>query len=215
MPSQGGTGRLEPDSTGFARVSGFSDGVFAIAMTLLVAGIEIPRVPKDELGDALADDWDAIVSYAVSFAVIGNYWLAHHRFFGRLAHIDDWLVRVNLAYLGLIAFLPFPTALFGRYDGDPAAVALYAGALACASAIETLMLWHARRVGALAREMSDAVFREIMTASLLPVAVFLASIALAFAHPAASIVAWLSIFALEWLLDRWRSDEAVSWARGT
>ena len=205
---------LPRDTTEFGRVCNFSDGVFAIAMTLLVAGIQIPDVPKDELGQALADDWDAIVSFAISFAVIGSYWLAHHEFFGRLARLDGWLVRVNLAYLGLIAFLPFPTALVGRYDGDPAAVALYAGALAIASAVETAMLWHARAAGALARSMSDGVFREVMVASLAPVAVFSLSIPLAFAHPAASIGAWLSIFAIEWLLEQRRSDEAVAWARG-
>lgn len=201
------------DTTEFARVCGFSDGVFAIAMTLLVTGIEIPRGSTD-LGSALAEDWDAIASYAVSFAVIGSYWLAHHQFFGRLAHLDGWLVRTNLAYLGLIAFLPFPTALFGRYDGEPLAVALYAGALAIASGVETLMVRHARLAGVLAQDMSDRVFREVMWASLVPVAVFVMSIALAFAHPAAAIAAWLSIFGIEWLLDRRRSDEAVAWVRG-
>lgn len=198
----------------FTRVCSFSDGIFAIAMTLLVAGIDVPNVPKDQLDRALLDDWDAIGSFAVSFAVIGYYWLAHHEFFRRLSHVDAWLVRVNLAYLGLIAFLPFPTALVGRYDGDPVAVALYAVALAGASAVEALMLRHARAAGALAREMSDSVFREFMTASLVPVVVFVASVPLAFAHPAASIVAWLSIFAIERVLAQHRSAEAVAWARG-
>lgn len=206
--------RLPRDTTEFGRVCNFSDAVFAIAMTLLVTGIEIPRTPAQDVGEAIADDWDAIVSFAVSFAVIGSYWLGHHELFGRLAHLDGWLVRTNLAYLGLIAFLPFPTALFGRYDGEPVAVALYAAALAVASGVETLMLRHARAAGALAQDMSDRVFREVMWASLVPVAVFAASIALAFAHPAAAIAAWLSIFGFEWLLDRRRSDEAVAWVRG-
>jgi uncharacterized membrane protein len=123
----------------FGRIVGFSDGIFGIAMTLLVAGIAVPEVAKQDLGRALADNADEIYSFGLSFAVIGFLWLGHHGFFRLLTHMDDRLMRINLAYLGLIAFMPFPTALLGRYDGDVVAVALYAVVLAIASVTEAVM----------------------------------------------------------------------------
>lgn len=73
---------FERDSVEFGRVLTFSDGMFAIAMTLLVVGIEVPDIPDtdsvDELADALGDLSGSFVSFFISFAVIGRYWLAHH-----------------------------------------------------------------------------------------------------------------------------------------
>lgn len=180
----------------------FSDGIFAIAMTLLVAGIAIPTVAKEELAGALADDFDAVVSFALSFAVIGFYWIAHHRFFHLLGFIDDGLVRINMLYMCLIAFLPFPTALLGRYDGAPVAVGLYAVTLAAASVVEALMLRRARRIRAFRWPMTDEVYRHLVRAALVPIAVFLASVPLAFAHPAAAMGVWLALFPIERTLAR-------------
>ena len=94
----------------FGRIVGFSDGILGIAMTLLVAGIAVPEVAKQDLGRALADNAGDTFSFGLSFAVIGFLWLGHHGLFRPLVHIDDRLMRINPAYLGLIAFMPFPTA---------------------------------------------------------------------------------------------------------
>src|SRR3954451_12804727 len=72
----------------FDRVAFFSDAVFAIAMTLLVVGIGIPHVRESKLGEALSSKDAEIFSFFLSFGVIGAYWLAHHRFFTRLAAVD-------------------------------------------------------------------------------------------------------------------------------
>jgi uncharacterized membrane protein len=206
--------RCHRGSEEYLRVLAFSDGIFAIAMTLLVAGIAVPEVPREDLASALADDADALVSFALSFAVIGFYWLAHHRLFRRFAFLDAALVRWNLAYLCLIAFLPFPTALLGRYDGAPIAVALYAAAVAVLSLIEALMLRRGRMVGAFDRAPSDRAYRELMRASLAPVVLFLASVPLAFAHPAAAMGVWAAVFPLEHVFRRLSADETLAWQGG-
>jgi uncharacterized membrane protein len=97
----------------FTRVLTFSDGLFAISMTLLVVGIGVPELGAqggDEraLIDALGDLLPEIVSFVISFAVIGRYWLAHHGTFARLAAMDYGLIAWNLLYLAFIAFLPSP-----------------------------------------------------------------------------------------------------------
>jgi uncharacterized membrane protein len=199
-------------STEFARVLAFSDGIFAIAMTLLVAGISVPSVPQAELLDALLDRWDDLLAFFLSFAVIGFYWLAHHAFFALLGALDTHLVRLNLFYLGLIAFLPFPTALIGRYDRTAVAVGLYAAVLAVASGLETIMFRRARNAGALLHPVPDDAYRHYVMRSLAPCVVFAASMPLALIHPIAAMLSWMLIFPIERLLRRFAPDSAVAWA---
>ena len=131
------------DSAEFARVLAFSDGVFAIAMTLLVIGIEVPDIPDEDnvgdLADALGDLQPAFFSFFISFAVIGRYWLAHHQFIASLRAIDRRLITLNLVYLAFIAFLPFPTALIGNLFDNPLSIAVYAVAVALCSGWEVVL----------------------------------------------------------------------------
>ncbi|HEX6492638.1 MAG TPA: TMEM175 family protein [Candidatus Dormibacteraeota bacterium] len=98
---------------GKGRVEAFSDGVFAIAITLLVLTIVQPQ-RFDDLGRELLRGWPSYAAYAVSFAVIGIMWFNHHVVFGHLARVDRTLLHLNLLLLLTIAFLPFPTGVFGE-----------------------------------------------------------------------------------------------------
>ena len=147
------TGRCEkPTGVAF-----FSDAVFAIAMTLLVVGIGIPHVGEGDLGEALSNKDAEIFSFFLSFVVIGFFWLAHHRFFARLAAVDVRFMQLNLLYLAAIAFMPFPTALVGVYGGDePVVVVLYAVTLGVASLLEAaLFVRAAQHEGLLRVRMRD------------------------------------------------------------
>src|SRR5213592_3140723 len=96
----------------YDRTVALSDGVFAIALTLLVLNIGAPVLgPGHEgvLGQRLLDHGEEYFSYAVGFAVIGLLWTRHHSFYRGVDHIDTRLTVLNLVYLGLIAFLPYPT----------------------------------------------------------------------------------------------------------
>ena len=114
-------GRYQRSSTSleFDRVIFFSDAVFAIAMTLLVVGIGIPKVADAGLDQALRDKRQEILSFFVSFVVIGFYWLSHHQFVSQLRAVDRTFMKLNLLYLAAIAFVPFPTALVGRVRHPP------------------------------------------------------------------------------------------------
>jgi uncharacterized membrane protein len=107
------------------RVAAFSDGVFAIAITLLVLNIEVPHVPAADLGKAIRDLGDDFEAYAIGFAVMGLFWFGHHKLFARLGHSNTRLVVVNTTLLAFIALMPFTTAVLGRYD-EPLAVTLFA-----------------------------------------------------------------------------------------
>ena len=107
----------------------FSDGVLAIAITLLILEISVPDVKGDDLLDALAHQWPSYAAYVVSFATIGIMWVNHHALFGHIRTVDRGLLFVNLFLLMAIAFVPFPTALLAAYlrdpDGGRAAAVIY------------------------------------------------------------------------------------------
>ncbi len=189
-------GKLYPrGSEEFSRVLSFSDGLFAIAMTLLVVGIAVPTISDadsvGDLADALNDQSEEFVSFFISFAVIGRYWVAHHQMFSLLKAFDRGMVGLNLVYLGFIAFLPFPTALLGEYFDNPLAVTVYAVAVASVSGLEVLLMRQARRAGLLIDEMSDEVYRWGAAMSSIPVALFLISIPVAFIDSGWAVGVWL------------------------
>lgn len=179
----------------FGRVLAFSDGMFAIAMTLLVVAIAVPSLADGEsvgdLADALNDLSDSIVSFFISFAMIGRYWVAHHLMFSLLRAFDRGLIGLNLLYLGFIAFLPFPTALLGSYFDNPLAVAVYAAAVAVISGLEVVLLRHAYRHDLLTKPMPEEVYRWGRIGSLTPVLFFALSIPVAFASSELAVVVWL------------------------
>jgi uncharacterized membrane protein len=94
-----------------SRVEAFSDGVFAIAITLLVLEIRIEPAQFDHLWRALGREWPAYLAYVTSFLTVGAVWITHHRLFERLRYVDPGLLRLNIALLMVAAFLPFPTGL--------------------------------------------------------------------------------------------------------
>src|SRR5450756_525291 len=98
------------------RVEAFSDGVFAIAITLLVLNIQVPHdLPVGKsLAGALIDQWPTLVAFVTSFATIGIMWINHHRLFIHIKRTDNNLLVLNLLLLLVIIFIPFPTALLAQ-----------------------------------------------------------------------------------------------------
>src|SRR5918996_1050051 len=109
----------------FSRIVAFSDGVFAIAITLLVLAFQIPENSPDIVHSLLNQRGD-LFAYALSFAVLGRLWLAHHRFFSVLERFDGTLMGLNLLYLAWIVLVPFTSEVLGDYGDDSAGVILYA-----------------------------------------------------------------------------------------
>ena len=114
------------------RTEAFSDGVIAIAITLLVLDIKVPEPgAHGGLGHALADQWPNYVAYVVSFVTIGIIWINHHATLGRARRVDQGLLMLNLLLLLTIGVLPFSTSLMAAYlrepDGQHVAAAVYGG----------------------------------------------------------------------------------------
>src|SRR5689334_19247140 len=98
-----------------SRIEAFSDGVFAIAITLLVLEIKVPENTEHGLGRALLDQWPSYASYLVSFFVIGIIWINHHAIFDHLERVDLSLLYLNLLLLLWVGLLPWPTSVLGTY----------------------------------------------------------------------------------------------------
>lgn len=172
-------------SAEFNRVTAFSDGIFAIAMTLLIVSVSVPVISDtdsvSDLADALNDQTESFTSFFISFAVIGRYWVAHHQFFSLLDWFDMRLIAINLLYLAFIAFVPFPTDLLGTYFANPLSVSIYAVTIAIISGLEVMMLRHAHLAGLMHRPMPDPIYRWGVIQSTAPVAFFILSVPVAFA----------------------------------
>ena len=127
------------------RLEAFSDGVFAIAITLLVLEIKVPTGEALALG--LLHLWPSYLAYAISFIVIGAIWINHHAMFGWIVRADQKLLLLNTLHLMFIAFLPFPTAVlaeaFHTRSGQDVATAFYAGTLTIIGVLVTAMWWYA------------------------------------------------------------------------
>jgi len=115
-----------------ARLEAFSDGVFAIAITLLVLEIKVPSSAGAEaLAHGLLELWPSYIGFAVSFITIGIIWVNHHAVVATIQSVDRALLFKNLLLLLTVSFIPFPTAVMAEYlragSGQDVAVALYAG----------------------------------------------------------------------------------------
>jgi len=110
-----------------ARVEAMSDGVFAIAITLLSLQLALPL--HGDLGDALVALAPDFFAFALSYAVIGSYWVFHHRLFAAVVRYDRRLVWLNLVMLFFIVLMPFTTSVVAEHGNDPLGVLVYAGSL--------------------------------------------------------------------------------------
>jgi uncharacterized membrane protein len=191
---------MESERRELERVNAFSDGVFAIAITLLVLNVEIPSVPGDELGSALKALWSDLIAYMIGFAVIGLFWFGHHRLFSRLVRSDGRLVLVNMVLLGLIGVMPFTTGLLGGYD-EPVAVALYAANVGIATLVDGCLHIVARADGLEAEGAEHDPHALVLTA--VRAGIFFVSIPLAYlVSPDVAQYWWLLLIGIVFI-RRW------------
>jgi uncharacterized membrane protein len=204
--------RYDRNSVEFGRTLAFSDGLFAIAMTLLVVAIAVPNLQDGDsvhdLADALNDLTPDFVSFFISFAVIGRYWLAHHQFVSLLKAMDQGIITLNLVYLAFIAFLPFPTALLGSYFENPLSIVIYAVNVAAVSGMEVVLYRHAYRASLLQRQPPADVYRFVVIGSLSPVLFFVISIPVAFASTTVAVVVWFLGIPFGIFAERWKPEGA-------
>jgi uncharacterized membrane protein len=156
---------------GTSRFEAFSDGVFAIAITLLVLDIAIPIGSERDLIGAVAREWPAYVAYVISFGTIGAVWIIHTRITDHLVRANAVLLRLNLLLLLFVSFLPFPTRLLAEYvrhsDAERVATTLYGLNLFAINAVLLLLWRYAAGAGLLSADPERVkTVRRTLTPSL-------------------------------------------------
>jgi uncharacterized membrane protein len=154
MPGAGASGRLfHFGEMPTSRIEAFSDGVFAIVITLLILSIQVPQIQGRNPGPALAGALQGMIpkflSYALSFAIVCVWWLAHHHLFAILVKSDRGLLWLNSVFLFWLASVPFPTALLGDYPHERLAVVCYGAVMSMAGVSFSSMRFYAFYIGKL------------------------------------------------------------------
>ena len=185
------------DLPGVDRLLALSDGVVAIAITLLVLQLNVPlpaALPNpdsaSELASELGKGADQLVSYVISFYVIAQFWLVHHRVFRRITGQQEGLAWWNFAFLFTITFMPFTSDLLGKFSANPLAIDIFAANLLLATMATQLTVIYGTRKDLVTAETAQQtrVARYRVAASVL---VIVASIILAWVNPDAAKYCWL------------------------
>lgn len=152
------------------RVEIFSDGVFAIAITLLVLEIDVPSADEPDLGRALLDEWPSYLAYAISFLTVGVAWVHHHSQFNQIEHQTRPVLFLNLLVLLAVAFVPFPTAVMAESIGEnrdeELAVAFYCVSLFVIGLAICGVWVYAARAGLLRVRVDSAAMRHIVVRNM-------------------------------------------------
>ena len=186
------------DEPGTGRLETFSDGVFAIAATLLV--LEFSVTSTVNLGDQLVHLWPSYLAYVTSFVTIGIIWMNHHHTVTLIGRIDRTMLFINNLLLLTVAFLPFPTGLVGKAiqqgQGEQAAALAYAGTLVVMAILHQFWWQYARRERRLIADgMPDSALRAVDRAYWPGVPMYGAVFVVAFFSPLAAVVITFAIAA--------------------
>ena len=179
-----------------SRMEAFSDGIFAIASTLLVLDLAIPAVRSD-VGHSLVEQWPTYLAYLVSFATIGNAWLNHSVITEYLERADAILLRLNLVLLFFVSVLPFPTHMLAEYlsnsSAERIAVTVYGLNLLAIGAFTSLTWHYALAEHLIRRDNSEDDVRAI-SAKLDPsLASYAVAIGIGLLWPTVAVVLYLAI----------------------
>ncbi len=185
------------------RVEAFSDGVFAVALTLLVVSLAVPEIGAGKavdargLGRALAAQWPQFVAFAASFFSVLLLWISHHRTFSMIRKTTRHLMLANGLLLFLVTLIPFPTAVLARYiqtPGGSVAAVLYAGVFLLITA-SFVLLWHVvlSTPGLLRGSMTEAQKRDLQRKNALGLIPYVVAIAAAFWQPYVTVLICISL----------------------
>src|SRR2546421_4113408 len=180
----------EPELLSLGRLIAFTDGVFAIAVTLLVLNFDEPHGPDSKLLHQLTEQWPNLLAYVLSFAVIGRFWIVHHRVFAVIRRLDAGLVMLNLSFLAFVVLIPFTTEVLGDFGDTTEAVVFYAGVLGGVAILNWLMIRRALRHRHIQPDHRHTTAPYAGRAALVNPGVFLASIPVGFVSPIAAEVMW-------------------------
>jgi uncharacterized membrane protein len=187
------------DAEGTSRLETFSDGVFAIAATLLVLEFSVASNLGPQLGHELLSLWPSYLAYATSFLTIGVIWINHHYCVETIARSDRTLLFLNLLLLFIVAFLPFPTKLVAQYlqqPGEQTATLAYDATFVVMAIVYNAWWRYAsmnRRL--IGEQVPDSAVRAITRAFNPGVPMYVVALVVAFFSPLASVILTFAIAA--------------------
>jgi uncharacterized membrane protein len=165
------------------RLVQFSDGIFAVGLTLLVVDLGVPSLPsgysESQLQAALLEQLPNVAAFALTFWVVALYWLTHHRHFRLIHRYDGRLMILNFVFLMTIVFIPWPTAIVGNFGHSLTAWVVYALAMAGIGLAATALWWYGSGDHGLADGVTPDLRRYYLVRVLIEPIVFLASIPIA------------------------------------
>ena len=179
------------------RIEALCDGVFAIAMTLMIFNIRVPEVPGDlvrtRLAPILFSLWPQFLVYAISFVMLGVYWVGHHNQYHYIRRTNRLLLWINVAFLLCVTLVPFSTALLGRYPTEQIAVVVYAVNLILVGII-LLVHWRyaVSRRGLVDSDLAPDLVKQASRRILLAPAILVLAVAFSFLNTIVS----LALFAI-------------------
>jgi TMEM175 potassium channel family protein len=182
--------RLTTSSSMLDRLLFLSDGVFAIAITLLVLEIALPHVSGSDQTEerafpgALWAVWPQVLTYALTFLIVGVYWMSHQRMFEYLVRADSVLAWLNVFFLMSVAFLPIPSKILGEYGALGAAVRFYALCLMVPGLLIIVLWWYATADHRLVvKDLDAGIIRHRLERYFIAPMVFVLAIGLSYINP--------------------------------
>lgn len=194
----------ERDSIEFNRVVSLTDSIYAVAMTLLVVSIGVPKVASEDLAKTLLSSHGDLLTFFISVAVLAFYWFSNYHFVRHLRGIDTFYTGLNIIYLVLIAFLPLPTALLDRYSAEPITIVLFLSTLLLISLMELVLFARAHRAGLFASEPPARVVHYSVVIAMIPILVFALAIPVGLlSYPTFGLAIWILLnFPLRFVVER-------------
>jgi uncharacterized membrane protein len=212
MSSDPGAGSDRDDTPRVNRLLTLSDGVIAIALTLLVLQLRVPSLSEVADPDSAADlaaqlgkGSAQLVSYGISFYVIAQFWMVHRQVFRLVGDHEEGLEWWNFAFLFTISVMPFTSTLLGDFVGNPLAVDIFAVNVLIASLATQAMIVVGRRKGLL---VSAARARASRISVVVVPVVMAASIGLSWWSTSAAMYSWVLIAVVPAIIDRWSARQA-------
>jgi uncharacterized membrane protein len=180
-----------------SRLEAFSDGVFAIVITLLILDIRFPEVEYGQFWTTLISVLPRILAYVMSFIIIGLYWVTHHNSMHAMKKTDRGFLWLNILLLLCVSFIPFPTSLLGRYPFQAGPIIIYGATLITCNVVGYIMLLYVYYHPHLAiTEFGKKYMRRHTPNYIIVNALYLCAILLAHTLPLLSYLIYISVVVL-------------------
>jgi len=176
------------------RLLTLADGIFAIAMTLLVLDLRLPDGSNADLATQLVGLRSAFLTFVISFVVLGVFWFAHHQTFHFLVRVNRTLVWLSIGFFLGVALVPFVASVLGAHPDDPIALILYGGAIGLLTVLGYVTWWYMTGDrGLVVDGMDPNLVRKVQHWIAVGPVIALVAIALAFVSPLASLLIYVAL----------------------